>query len=857
MHEPVDPADHLTKPGGTADDNAIAVIGMACRLPGARNLEEYWANLVGGVDSVTRFPEQTTEGQDRYIPARGLLADPEWFDAEYFGLSPREARLISPQHRVFLECATEALDHAGCDPYRYEGSVGVYGGGSQTGYGEVLRAQRHQLSGVTEWEILLGSGQDFMVSRTAYKLGMTGPAVNVQSACATSLVAVHTAAQALLAGDCDVALAGAASVHYPEKHSPYTAGGIIAQDGICRAFDALANGTVGGDGAGVVVLKRLSDALVDGDAVHAVVLGTAVNNDGSVRAGFTAPSVDGQAEVVRAAHRVSRIASHTVGYVEAHGTGTPLGDPIEIEALTRAFLDSTDNSGFCSIGSVKTNIGHTDVAAGIAGFIKSVLSLKHGIIPPSLHFDTPNPHIDFESGPFRVVTSELEWKTDGTPRRAGVSSFGIGGTNAHVVLEEAARPEPADASRTVHLLPLSARTPAALDSLTRDLTEHLRGCPEESLADIAWSLQTGRREMPWRRYALVRSGEVHLTVLDRAGGDRLVSSPGAVGPTPVTFAFSGRTPGKQTVARLLSNEPAFRGAFDEVADATTSTLRSAVRTGSTETTDARVTALVTLANNVGEARVLAERGLEPASVTGYGVGALAAGVVAGTLRLADACALTEHLDDASRLEEKLGLTLLSPPTVDIVQGPDGRTMSAAEVRCACSWTALLGSEPPKHLLGESDSRIVGIGEPHDEDFPESTLGELWLGGAHIRWTPDGARNKVPLPLYPFERQRYIVEAETTAEPEPDQPRTDTQAHPDEDTLTTVTRVYGETLGMPGFAAEHDFFDHGGDSLISIDLLERLREIYRVELDSLAIFDAPTPAAMTRLIGDRIGEKEPS
>jgi acyl transferase domain-containing protein len=834
------------------------VIGMACRFPGARNLEEYWANLVGGVDSVTRSAERTvTGGQDRYVPARGLLTDPEWFDAEHFGLSPREARLISPQHRVFLECAAEALEHANCDPQRYPGPIGVFGGGAHTGYGEVLRAQRAQLPGVTEWEILLGSAQDFMIARTAYKLGLTGPAVNVQAACATSLVAVHTAVQALLAGDCDAALAGAACVHHPEKHTPYTPGGIIAKDGVCRAFDARANGTVGSDGAGLVVLKRLSDALADGDTVHAVVRGTAVNNDGSLRPGFTAPSVQGQTEVIRAAHHVSQIDPGTVGYVEAHGTGTPLGDPIEIEALTQAFREGTDSTGFCHIGSVKTNIGHTDVAAGIAGLIKSVLALSRGVIPPSIHFETPNPHIDFDNGPFRVVTEALEWKTDGSPRRAGVSSFGIGGTNSHVVLEEATSPMSTDAGRAVHLLPVSARTRAALDVLTRDLTEHLREHPAASLADIAWTLQTGRGEMPWRRFALVREGEDPQQVLGGGDGRRLVSSQHAADRTPVAFAFSGRPPSEESVARLLRDEPAFRCALGEVADAASPGLGALVRTAEAPAGDGRVATLLTLANGVGEARVLAARGLQPAAVTGHGAGALAAGVVAGTLRLTDACALAEHLGDGEdRVVERLERIVLSPPSVEIVRSPDGRTMTA-EARDPRTWAALLASVTPEEPLTEYDGRVVTIGEPHDEDFPESTLGRLWLAGARIRWRPDGSRRKVPLPHHPFDRQRHIVDAAAPAGPEPDEPDTDRVDERGTDTLTTVTRVFGETLGMPDFEARHDFFEHGGDSLISVDLLERLRRIFQVDLDPLSIFDAPTPAEMARLIDDGTDAGEPT
>ncbi len=381
----------------TDDSRAIAVIGMACRLPGADSTEEFWQNLAAGVGSVTRFPEVPVPGAradgeaQRYTPARGLLTNPGHFDAGYFGYSPRDARLISPQQRLFLECAAQALEDAGQDPERSTATFGIYGGGTENGYGQILRERRHELPGVTDWDILLGTASDYQVSRVAYKLGFTGPSVAVQAACSTSLVAVHLAVRGLLGGDCDVALAGAAAVHVPDKVSEYTPGGIISARGECRAFDADADGTVGGDGVGVVVLKRLADAQADGDRVLAVLRGSAVNNDGAHRVGYTAPSVEGQTAVIREAQLAAETDAGSIGYVETHGTATPLGDPIELAALTAAFRRDTDRTGYCWIGSVKTNIGHTDAAAGIAGLIKTVLALQHRSIPPSLNHEKPNP----------------------------------------------------------------------------------------------------------------------------------------------------------------------------------------------------------------------------------------------------------------------------------------------------------------------------------------------------------------------------------------------------------------------------------------------------------------------------------
>lgn len=444
-----DDADHIT--GGTD----IAIIGMAGRFPGAGDVERFWTLVRDGAEAITFFSEEELleEGipgeivrDERYVRAKGFLDGADLFDAEFFGFSPRDAGNLDPQQRLFLECAWEALEHAGVDPGRTP-SIGVYAGSST---GTYLSRPLRELSYLPEFmEIVLGNDKDMLATRTSYKLDLTGPSVCVQSACSTSLVAVHTACQGLLSGDCDIALAGGVSVMFPLREGYlFQEDGIYSRDGHCRAFDAAATGTVPGDGAGLVVLKMLDDALADGDTVHAVIKGTAVNNDGAAKVGFTAPSVTGQADVIRAAHRAAGVHPDTIGYVEAHGTGTALGDPVEIAALTRAFRARTGRSGYCGIGSVKAAIGHLDVAAGIAGLIKTVLALEHATLPPAPRFERPNPALDLENSPFSIGTRATPWPSGETPRRAGVSSFGIGGTNAHVVLEEAPPAEPARDRRT-------------------------------------------------------------------------------------------------------------------------------------------------------------------------------------------------------------------------------------------------------------------------------------------------------------------------------------------------------------------------------------------------------------------------
>src|SRR6266567_1088920 len=429
----------------TPSSNGIAIIGMAGRFPKARDVEEYWKNLCQGVEGISFFSNEEVEGMaaprdnTRYVKARGMLEGADAFDAAFFGINPREAEIMDPQHRLFLECAWEALESAGYCPEKFKGAIGVFGGMSMNTYlANNLRGHEELMAQVGEYQAMLANDKDFLTTRVSYKLNLKGPSLNIQTACSTSLVAVSVACQNLLNYECDMAVAGAVSVTFPQKKGyPYREGGILSPDGHCRTFDAKAAGTVAGEGVGIVVLKRLQEALEDRDVIYAVIKGFAVNNDGSLKVGYTAPSVEGQAEAIATAQAMAGFAPESISYIEAHGTGTLLGDPIEIEGLRKAFQNGSEAKKSCAIGSVKSNIGHLDTAAGVAGLIKTALGLHHKMLPPSLHFETANPKIDFANSPFYVNDKLREWSVDKGPRRAGVSSFGIGGTNAHVVLEEA------------------------------------------------------------------------------------------------------------------------------------------------------------------------------------------------------------------------------------------------------------------------------------------------------------------------------------------------------------------------------------------------------------------------------------
>ena len=665
--------------GGELD---VAVVGMSGRFPGADTLEEFWSNLREGVESITHFTVEELRAagvsdeelaSPDYVRSIGKLRDVQRFDAAFFGYSPREAEMLEPGHRLFLECAWEALEDAGQAPG--SGSrVGVYAGAGHSGYTERhVMGNPELLATVGAFQAYLASGKDFLATRASYKLDLRGPSVNVQTACSTALVAVHLAVQSLLNGECDVALAGGATVLVPQDTGYlYAPGSISSPDGHCRAFDARSAGTLSGSGVGVVVLKRLADALRDGDPVRAVIRGSAVNNDGAAKVAYTAPGVEGQAAVIGEALSAADVDADTVGYVEAHGSGTDLGDAIEIAALTRAYRAHTDRAGFCAVGAVKTNVGHLDTAAGIAGFIKAVLAVENGVIPPVVHFESPNPNVALSGSPFFVPTKAVPWETpNGVPRRAGVSSFGIGGTNAHVILEEAPELDASGPSRPWQLLTLSARTPTALDEAAKRLAVHLEANPGLPLADVAFTLREGRRAMPHRRAVVVREGEDVGRIVGGKTPERTVAGVVEGETRSVAFLFPGLGDHYPNMARgLYEAEPVFRAEVDRCAHILKSLLGMDIREvmfPGEAPSDAAPAGGFDLKRMLGrdqEADPAAERlnhtalaqpavfvidyalaklwmsfGVVPAAVIGHSLGEYAAACIAGILSLDDALAL--------------------------------------------------------------------------------------------------------------------------------------------------------------------------------------------------------------------------
>lgn len=554
--------------GGEDAPMAVAVVGLALRFPGAEDARQFWRNLVGGVDSITRLDAAGRERLglpqgDEWITAAGVLEEAEGFDAAFFGYSAREAEQMDPQHRALLECAWAAMESAGYAPRGQPMRAAVYAGAGFTTYGG--RDVAAGLAGA------LGLSGDFLATRVSYELDLTGPAMTVQTACSTSLVALHLACQSLLAGECDLALAGGVSIRTPQLGAHRNQeGGILAPDGRCRPFDVNAAGTAVGNGVGVLVLKRLADTVADRDSIRAIVLGTALNNDGGAKTGFAAPSVQGQVAVIREALSVAGVAPSDVSYVEAHGTATALGDPIEVAALKQVFQGVSP--GACGLGGVKSNFGHLDAAAGVAGVIKTVLSMEHRTLPPTLHFTKPHPMLELEGSPFQVVGSTRAW--DGPlPLRAGVTALGIGGTNAHVVLQEApALPETDAPRRGEEVLLLSAKTEGALERMTSALAERVQGASGAWLADVAHTLQVGRARFPWRRFVVVRQGEDAAAVLEgrsSAGEDatpriRTVFDEGE--SRGVAFLFPGGGAQRVNMGEAFLREPAFRAAIERCSE---------------------------------------------------------------------------------------------------------------------------------------------------------------------------------------------------------------------------------------------------------------------------------------------------
>ncbi|MFE2755822.1 SDR family NAD(P)-dependent oxidoreductase [Actinosynnema sp. NPDC059335] len=746
----------------------IAITGMAGRFPGADDVEQFWRNLQGGRETIStltadRLAESGVDPAEAarpgYVPAKGVLEGADRFDAAFFGYSPREAELMDPQHRVFLECAWTALESAGCDPAASTGRIGVFAGTSMNSYLLFnVMGNRRLYDSTGPYRTLLASDKDFLATRVAYQLDLRGPALTVQTACSTSLTAVHLACQSLLSGECDTAIAGGVSVSVPLAggylHEP---GGIMSADGHCRPFSADSDGTVAGNGVGVVVLRRLADALDDGDAVVAVIRGSAINNDGSLKAGYTAPGVDGQAEVIAEALAVAGVDASTIGYVETHGTGTALGDPIEIAALSRAYREHTADTGYCALGAVKANVGHLDAAAGVTALIKAALVLDRGSIPPLVGYAGPNEALDLARSPFFVNTEPLPWPRGRTPRRAGVSSFGIGGTNAHVVLEEAplpAGPAP-EAAAGYHALVVSGRTPRAVADNAHRLADHLQAQPGTPLAAAAHTLATRRRAFGHRQAVVSRDTAQAVAALRRitpADSWTAAENPG------VAFLFPGQ--GAQHVGMgrdLHAHEPVFAAELDRCAELFAphlgEDLRALVLAPPERADEAAarlaltdVTQPALFAVEYALARLWHSRGVRPTAMAGHSVGEYVAACLAGVFSLPDAVRLVAARGRLARSMPPgamLGVFLPEADVLDVLAGQDGLCVAAVN---SSGLTTVSGDSA---AIAELRRRLTVAGVPCRELRTSHAFHSPSMDAAVEPFTAEVRRVTLSAPTVPF------------------------------------------------------------------------------------------------------------
>ena len=704
----------MSQPEHVDSLNGVAIIGMAGRFPGARNVREFWQNLLAGKETISFFEPGELEpaptepagirNDPHYVRARGVLEGAETFDAAFFAINPREAELMDPQHRVFLETVWEAFEDAGYDPLAYTGPVGVFAGmANNTYFPAVIAPRRAGESPGAALQTMLGNEKDYLATRTSYKLNLRGPSLNIQTACSTSLVAVAQAYQALQGYQCDMAIAGGIAVTSPQKRGYlYHEGAIVSPDGHCRAFDAQAGGTVFSNGTGVVLLKRLADAVADHDHIYAVIKGVGVNNDGSARVSFAAPSVDGQAEAIAMAQALAGVDAGSITYVETHGTGTALGDPVEIAGLTQAFRLGTERNQFCAIGSVKSNIGHLDAAAGIAGLIKTSLALQNAKLPASLHYTQPNPKINFAETPFYVNARLADWPAGETPRRAGVSSFGSGGTNAHVILEEAPERQASGRARAEQLFLVSARSQTALDQAGTNMAAHLGSSDSaQNLADAAFTLQTGRRHFPHRKATVARTAAEAAEALVSGDPKRVWSRKCEHADAPVVFLFPGQGAQQVNMGRgLYENEPIFAAQVDECAEVLRPLMGLDLRTllypppgheedASRQLKETFITQPALFVVEYALAQLWMQWGVAPKAMIGHSLGEYVAACLAGVFSRNDAlrilAARARMMQDlpagamlAVRLPEdevipllgeKLSIAALNSPGMTVVSGP--------------------------------------------------------------------------------------------------------------------------------------------------------------------------------------------
>ncbi|WP_260856592.1 type I polyketide synthase [Bacillus pumilus] len=846
----------------------IAVVGLAGTFPEAPNVQAFWENVSQGKESVTFFTDEELKaaGVDEkllkrsdYVKAKPYLKHASSFDADFFGYSPREASIMDPQIRLMHECTWHALEDAGYEPEQYEGLIGLYAGASSN-----LSWMGQHMSSLAKNEDvfqIMHLNDPSFASRIAYKLNLKGPSVSVQTACSTSLVAIHMACQGLIGGECDLALAGGVTLHQPQITGyQYQEGMIYSPDGHCRPFDEKAKGTVFGEGAGVVALKRLKDAIEDGDFIYAVVKGSATNNDGSNKVGYTAPSVSGQASVIESALEMAETEPETISYIEAHGTGTPVGDPIEIEALTRAF--QTNQQGYCRIGSVKANIGHLDAASGVAGFIKTVMMLHHRQFAPMPHFDKPNHRISFDQTPFYVGTDKEEWKTSHLPRRAGVSAFGIGGANAHVILEEAQPRKANSKASSKELIVLSARSTHDLKNMTKNLKDYVSSHPDLSLGEAAYTLQSGRKAFKYRKAFVCSTREElleELQVLDEetAGRKSLLYK-------RMSMKLTGyHESGLREYIKLYEKDPSFKIEVDRII----SLVQTAVPIKKDElfhpeqSSQSEVAMLIMTAAFANMLRTL---GIEPDGWIGEGSGVWTALYAAGGLELNDAASIVYHLHDSETVNQRLASLPQRTLKQSVYLQQTGEELTTFDPSSAKGLLNM--NQPVKSPIMEQESPALMIDlsmkqgivvekgaeettEPLDGDMLQ-IAGVLWEMGVGLAFplTEEKNRQRIPLPGYPFQKTDFSAQTNTTAAIEPQKPQNEQRVYASLASLQKDIHDIVQThFGFDQMDDETPFFEFGATSLDISQLAAKISEHVDKQMDTVQLYRFATVASLAEYL----------
>lgn len=856
--------------------DAIAIIGRNGRFPGAKTVEELWENLKNGVESVSIFSkddlEEHLKNDVKAVIADALLEDIDMFDAEFFDYSAREAQVMDPQHRLFLECAWEIMEQAGYVSEEYAGKIAVYGGSNLSSY---MIRNLYSNPGLVEelgsFKTMIANSQDFVATKVSYKMNFTGTSINVNTLCSSALVATQMACQSLLSYECDVALAGASNIQVTRNESVfYQEGGIGANDGHCRAFDEKASGTVSGSGVAMVLLKRLEDALEDGDSIHAIIRGAAVNNDGAVKNSYTAPNADGQAECIAEAIELSGINPETINFIEAHGTGTNLGDPIEIAALTKAFRAHTDKKQYCAIGSLKTNIGHLVNAGGVASLIKAVESLKARQIPASLNFEKPNPKIDFENSPFYVNTKLSNWESvDGAPLRAGVSSFGIGGTNAHVIVEEAPKIGESGESREYSMINLSAKTGSALEKMSSNLINYIKNNPKAKLADIAYTLQVGRIDFNHKKSIICQNLNELVEKLGKSDGEDVLTHFQKDKTQSVAFIFSKEDKKLCSIGKnLYETETYFAEKVDECLDYINDEfgLKLNFVDGPFDINNEKMVMLKTFVTEYALASLLIEWGVVPEIMIGEGCGEYTAAAISGAISYEDA--ITLLMAEKEELKSKFDNVEFNDIEIKYYSNRSGDIAKKSEISDINYWldfdkNADKFSTGAKKLVEDSDMLFVQIGL-NNSDAKEISelkdkikilgneaenlglmraLSKMWILGCKISWKEyymNEKRHRIMLPTYPFERKSYWVKPGTTASVSNEVERVETanekviknNPRPELETEykeaeTLLEKVMAEcwqkALGLDKVGIDDNFYELGGDSLRAIQIVSMLKK----------------------------------